>query len=288
MSMRVHFICLVACAGLAPLPAAASSLPGGFTYLVGFDSRDEIPSGIYAGLANPNAGRLTLLFNHHDHFHGMAAKTYTGPAGNPTVIDSSNNRLPETFSGQSPLDLTFGGPLGGGLYSGKLVNNPYDPDPFVDNYSDIRFRSIDLLAGTPPGSPEDILLQSSANRWSGSLTGGDIWIELVSISPGLQVGTATDPLALTTPGDKLQLGGANLAWDPVFWTDGSDPLGTTYSAAFKLVDLSGRWGESGVFYYDFESAAAVPEPGTVVLLGLGLTAVWFGRWRRQPGRALRA
>jgi len=223
--------------------------------------------------------------NHHDHYHSIGAKVYTGPAGAPTVVDSINNRLPEYFSGQSPLDLTFGGPLGVGFYSDKLVNNPYDPDPFADNYSDIRFRAVDQLSGATPGSAPDILFHSSADRWSGSLAGADVWIELVSITAGLHVGTAVDPFALTAPGDRLQLGGATLAFEPTFWTHGYDSVGTTYTASFRLIDDSGRFGDSGVFSFDFKSAAAVPEPGSLALLSIGLHAVPFALRRNRQAKS---
>ena len=38
----------------------------GIGLYVGVDSRITIPSGTFAGTANPNAGRLTLLFDHGD------------------------------------------------------------------------------------------------------------------------------------------------------------------------------------------------------------------------------
>ena len=263
----------------------ASTIPAGtFPNYIGFDARPTITSGTYHGLANPNHNRLTMLFNHNDHYHAIGAKVYTGPIDAPSVVDSINNRLPEYFSGQSPLDLTFGAPLGVGFYSDKLVNNPYDPDPFPDNYSDIRFRSVDQLSGATPGSAPDILFHSSADRWSGSLAGADVWIELVSITAGLNVGTAVDPFALTAPGDRLQLGGAGLAFDPTFWTHGYDPVGTAYTASFRLVDDSGIFGDSGVFSFDFESAAAVPEPGSLALLSIGLFAVPFTLLRNRRAK----
>jgi len=81
----------------------------GIGIYVGIDGRQTIPTGVYTGLANPTANRLIFLFDHGDHFHGIGAYSYTGPAGAPTIVPTStNNRLPEITSGESPLPLTAG------------------------------------------------------------------------------------------------------------------------------------------------------------------------------------
>ncbi len=69
----------------------------GIGYCVGLDLRITFPSGTYAGQANPNAGRLTFLLDHGDHFHGIGTYSLSGPAGAPvTLPTSTNNRIPET------------------------------------------------------------------------------------------------------------------------------------------------------------------------------------------------
>jgi hypothetical protein len=103
----------VAAAALAMPVSAAPVL-----FYTGLDSLTALTNGPYVGLPNPNAGRLTLLLNHGDHFHAIGAYSYSGSAAAPVVNStSSNNRLPEPSSGEPPLPFS----AGTGLYGGKLV-----------------------------------------------------------------------------------------------------------------------------------------------------------------------
>ena len=138
-----------------------SSAAATVSYYVGLDNLGTLTSGDYAGLVNPNLGRLTMLYNHGDHFHGIGAYSYTGPSGSPTVLPTNtNNRIPETSSGDDPLPLS----PGTGLYAGALVNYPGPSE-----YSDIVFNSVNQLAGFGPADPETILFLSSGGRWNLSL-----------------------------------------------------------------------------------------------------------------------
>ena len=95
------------------------------------DGRPTLTLGTYAGQANPNSGRLTLLYAHWsvDHFHGIGTYSLTGPTEAPTVLDTnSNNRLPESYVGQQPLMLK----AGVGAYVGKLVSGENG-----EHYSDL-------------------------------------------------------------------------------------------------------------------------------------------------------
>jgi hypothetical protein len=287
--MKAPVLCLVALVSLGcGSPALAGGIAvGTFPYYFAIDSRATLPSGTYAGLANPNFNRLTMLLNHGNHYHSIGSMTYTGPASSPSVVEGINRRIPEYYTGQSPLDLTRNGPLGTGFYNDKLVNNPFDPAPFPDDYSDIRFRSVDQLSSFAVGSEQHTLYISSGNRWSSTLAAANVRIELVSITPGLHVGTATNPFAMTQPGDSLVVGGTNLEFNPIFWTLGTAPLGSQYMAAFRLHDDNGVYGESGTFIFDFEAAAVIPEPGSG-MLALGGVAILLGlSLNRSKGRLKR-
>src|SRR5690349_3565 len=103
---------------LAPLnSSAASRHDEGIGLYIGYDGLSTVASGTYAGLSNPNLNRLTLLLDHGDHFHGIGAYSYTGPATSPTILPTNtNNRIPEISSKEEPLPLTHGG----GLYADTL------------------------------------------------------------------------------------------------------------------------------------------------------------------------
>ncbi len=267
----------VVCAALAAVSFAASAQvrhDEGIGFYVGFDALSTVASGGYAGLPAINNNRLTLLLDHGDHFHGIGAYSYVGPAPFPGIRDtSSNNRNPETFSLESPLPLN----AGAGLYASRLRSSVG-----ASEYSHLGIASIQSLAIYAPGSAEDILFHSSANRWSGSLTGVTVGLQLISATSGLKIGTESvvDLFALSS---TILLGHGNtFEFKPVYSVAASAMPGT-YSAAFKLVSLNpaSPYADSGRFYYDFAVAAPVPEPSSYLMMVAGLMFLTVAARRRR-------
>lgn len=231
------------------------------SYYVAIDSQATLTSGTYIGLANPNQGRLTLLFNHGDHFHGIGAFSYTGSATAPIVTPTNtNNRLPEISSAEPPLAL---GP-GQDSYVGRLVN-----EAGPSEYSDIEVASIQSLADAAPGSPESVLFNSSSNRWSLPLSGTQVGLELLSATPGLTIGNGSETNLFASSATTLLGSGSGFVFEPVFSTALNAQAGT-YSATFRLVGTGLQ--PSGEFSFDFAVPQAVPEPSSTALALLGLTA----------------
>lgn len=243
------------------------------TFYVGQDNQSTLPSGTYAGKPNPNAGRLTFLYAHayvgvtervnqapltlfNNHYHSIGIYTYTGPASAPVAVPTNANfRIPEASTGQLPLTLVA---ATNGLHTGKLVNQKT-----VENYSDPRIRSVhDILPHITTtatntfgyGSAEHVMFYSSGGRWTNSLGGVVVAMELVQKSPELRVGTANQLEALANPGDRMTLGNGNsFDFTPVVWAEPNTAPGT-YELKFKLVDVSGGPSpmlESGIvtFWY---------------------------------------
>ncbi|MBL8376378.1 MAG: PEP-CTERM sorting domain-containing protein [Burkholderiales bacterium] len=235
----------------------------GIGFYVGFDNRAVFPSGGYAGLPNPNHNRLSLLFDHGDHFHGIGTYSFVGPAPHPGVLDTnSNNRIPETYTGDPPLSLT----AGSGLYAGRMRSSVG-----ASEYSHLGIASIQTLSSFAPGTDENILFTSSGNRWSGSLTGVNVGLQLLNATPGLKIGTEAvlDLFALSS---TILLGHGNtFEFKPVF-SVAAAALPGTYTAEFKLVNLNpaSPYGDSGRFYFDFAVAAPVPEPSAYLMMLAGL------------------
>jgi hypothetical protein len=261
-------LCLAALT--APLTIQAATVG----FYAGVDTAATLASGTYAGLPNPNYERLTLLFNHGDHFHGIGAYSYSGPAGSPTVMSTNtNNRIPEISSLEPPLPLA---PGSGPVYSGSLVNSPG-----ASEYSHISLAAIDALQGFAPGTDEYVLYNSSSGRWASSLAGAAIALELVSITPGLRIGTESELSVMSAPGDLYLLGGSSLSFTPLFSVD--DSASGVYSAEFRLHDLRATgtpYGASGTFHFDFE-ATPVPEPASLALFGCGAALLALVRLRRK-------
>ncbi len=276
--LSMYWVCVVVATGFLLLPSSRIHADVINTeYFIGVDGLSTIGSGIYSGLSNPNAGRLTFLFAHPDevqpsssHYHSIGAYSYSGPADNPTISPTNaNNRLPETYSGQSPLPLLSGS----GNHAGRLISQAL-PDL---EYSNLQMHSTQSLNGFAAGTTEDFLFHSSGNRWSGALDGAMIGLQLVGITSGLHIANELGETILSSLNDIYNLGwGNNLAFLPTFFT-ADDAIDGIYSASLRLVDLSGRFRESGVFNFDFQVSHQVSEPVTILLLFAGLIGILIVR-----------
>lgn len=239
------------------------------SYYIGVDSQQTIPSGVYAGMANPNANRLTLLYAHNDtsspasnHYHSKGVYRYQpgSPVENPVIEVNPSNYVPEGTL--PPLEMT----AGSGIYAGKSVVF----EDASNGFSLIDFRDTGDLAGYAAGTPEAYMFSSSAGRYTGSITGADVHLVLVSISAGLYIGSDSSfDIGLNHPDDEYHLSDS-VEFSPVFWTE-QDAEPGVYTAQFKLVDEAGIFEDSGTFEFRFN---VVPEPSSALLAagaaGLGL------------------
>jgi hypothetical protein len=279
----ILFACALAALSLATSAQAQYKIEP--KYSIGIDARSDL-TGAYTGLANPNYGRLTFLYAHtyadapqDNHFHRLGAYAFTGPnLGASTATTFTNNTLPE--GGVNRLELKSGGSY---YVSGLDTSSEYE------GLSITSLNRIEPTAQSSPTSPEGRLYNSSIlpatslnagqPRYAAlnSLLGSRTFaLELVSRTPGLEIGTAAGISSFTNPGDRYTLGTASqLATDPflpVFWS-GVQQTETEqqFSATFMLVDLdtTNPLPSSGEFTYQFKLSAA-PEPGS---LALGLLAL---------------
>jgi len=232
-------------------------------FYLGIDSR-AILTGTYAGQPNPNYNRLTFFYPHafpstpaNNHYHGIGSYSLIGPVASPTVVPTNSGfRIPEVYTGQSPLTLVL---ATNGTHAGKLVSMTT-----AEHYSTMRLRpvhalttNITLSGGVPVtnhygyGSGEWFMFNSSGGLRTQSMAGATITLELVSLTPGLHLGDAATADLVTAAGDRVTLGdGGYFDFKPVFWTEATAPAGT-YEAKFKLVDTTGPWLESGIVTIQF-------------------------------------
>jgi hypothetical protein len=224
---------------LGMLATAAISRAEPADYFVAVDGLETFTTGTFAGLPNPNFGRLTLLVAHRfaedptrNHFHAIGPYTLGSLEGGPPfeISTSTNNRIPELSTGFLPLPLHPGtGPL-----RNHLVSLPTESE-----YSNLRIASIQSLAALPPDSPDGILFLSSGGRWVSGLDGAQVALQRVSLTPGLY---AFDERGRPILFERLhELGDGNtLALFPTYLTPSEQ-----------------RFGDSGRFTFDFR----VPKRG---------------------------
>ncbi len=249
----------------AAIAARADFIPENEVF-VGVDGLQTIATGTYAGLANPNFGRLTLLYGHQydgsegaapetSPYHSKAIYTYSGSAASPKVITSASNYLPE--GANPPLDLL----AGSGALSGYRVSGLEDR-----HFANTTLRPTSWLNRPGAALWETTTFGSSGGRWAGSLGNANLSLEVVGLTSGLSILAADGSVLADSAGDALALGSGDFAVTPIFAV-GAAASGS-YVARMRLRDLSGTFGDSGVFEYRF-NASPVPEPASMVALGLG-------------------
>ncbi len=269
---------------LAGLTLSASQVRAQMVNLyVGLDTRQTLPSGTYAGLPNPNAGRLTLLHAHtypygefhSGHYHAIGVYTYAGDAGNPDTLDTSGgNAIPEVYTTLPGNTLV---PGQGEVWQGRLVSRKTR-----ERYSDLRMRSVHSLASFGAGSAEHFMFNSSGGTRTAPLTGASIALELVAKTEGLGIADTEGNPILANLGDRQVIGSgddANFEYLPVFWVDDTAEPGD-YQAEFRLVDVNDSEGRtpfpsSGRFFLKFRVPEA-PVLGVAPTITLTLPLVTDG------------
>jgi hypothetical protein len=274
----------VAVAALAAVAVQAQAAEGsrwseGIGFYIGVDSLANA-TGTFAGLANPNANRLTMLFDHGNHFHGIGAYSYSGTAAAPvTLPTNSNNRIPETYARTNPDNQALALTAGTGAFAGKLVST-VQSSGVNHEYGHLGAASIQSLVGLSPEA--DVLYGSSSGRYSQVYDGVLVGLKLESATAGLKV-AANGDLDLFDTSNVAVLGDGNsFSFLPTFYVDAGAAAGT-YTAQFSLVNLGTNQSvlNSGTFYIDFAVAPAVPEPGTWALMVAGLATLGAVARRRK-------
>ncbi|MCU0868235.1 MAG: all3515 family Zur-repressed PEP-CTERM protein [Burkholderiales bacterium] len=291
--MKKHLLA-VALAAVSLTSVAAQAATGirfseGIGYYVAVDTRLFNVGGVYNGLANPNANRLTFLFDHGDHFHSIGSYSLTGPAPGTVLDTNANNRIPETYTYSGPggavvpdNDLIQLVP-GTGMWAGTRVAQSGGEYGYLGVAS---IQTLEALGGSPSGNPAPVNpFMSSGNRWSAEFQGVTVGLKLVSATAGLKVGTTGD-MDIFDTGDTFTLGDSrSFEFMPTFYVDGGAAMGT-YTAEFMLVNLGSNTNvrNGGRFFIDFYNP--VPEPSTWALMAAGVALVGFTlRGRTRAGAA---
>jgi hypothetical protein len=274
---KSHYVRLLMAVALAGLTFGARQARAQMVNLyVGIDNQQTLTFGAYAGLPNPNAGKLTLLYAHsypygqfhNNHYHGIGSHSYFGDTASPTVADTSEgNAIPEVYT-QLPGNTLV--PGASGVWLGKLVSRVTK-----DHYSDLRFRSVHSMSGFGVGSSERVMYLSSGGTRTNPMPEASVALELVSKSTGLNIANTNGAAILENVGDRQIIGGGddfNFEYLPVFWVEEAATPGD-YQAEFRLVDVNTDGGRaplppSGRFFLKFR---VPPAPQLAIEKSVTLT-----------------
>lgn len=212
---------------------------------IGVDGTEKYASGTFAGLANPNFKRLTLLYAHQyndspesSHYHSKGLFYYSGEATAPKVVNTGGT-LPEGEG--SFLKLLPGeGSLSDYLVSGQEKVH----------FANLTFRPVAWLNRS--GAKEwETATYKSGPKFTGSLDKAKIALEVVSLSEGLVVLNSKGSVVADSAGDRIEVGTKNFAFKPIIGIKKGASAGP-YTAEFRLRDLSGTFKESGSFQVRFQ------------------------------------
>lgn len=144
-----------------------------------------------------------------------------------------------------------------------------DVNVLLNSFSHTFLGDVDMyLVG-----PNNVALElTTDNGSSGDASGNYVFDDQASL--WMIVGVAPDATGKIAPGSYRPEGASAASSTPALIQVGP---GTFYTASGVARDLAGF---NGLAYDDGTGAAAVPEPGTVLLVGGGLTALVRRRYRR--------
>ncbi len=138
-----------------------------------------------------------------------------------------------------------------------------------------------IAAGTNVNS--HMIFLNKANSVGGTLSHGSVEWEF----DGIILGVMSDSLGNLEAASTFELGNAGTAYDAPFTARGLEAMGTGFSAtdgytvAGNKITVGMRVTQPGD-WIRVVTATAVPVPGTIALMGLGLVGLLgFGRRQRQ-------
>jgi hypothetical protein len=290
MNLRLTLL-LATSAGLCSLSRAYVS--GQDNYFVGIDTLTTLTSGAFAGQANPNFGKLTILYAHmypdsgspgaaSSHYHAKSSirlyrDTVSGPiltsdtavtVNAQGVLTGLVNYVPET----SGTKIRLG--EGSGTFSGKYATG------FLGNsteWENMTFRPNAWLNRPGASLAEISTYNTSGGRYTGSLGTRTIGLRIESLSAGLEAWDVTGTTQYNV-GQVISLGSGDFRSAPIFATNTSMGQGVSLNALVRIVDLSDPTVSSGTTEFRF---ATVPEPTSMAVLGIGAAALLRKRKRKS-------
>ena len=229
-----------------------------------------------------------------------------GPAGTGIFTQTGGTNLAGT--------VYLGGALGGGFVrtpgtynlNGGLLQATY-LNFYSDSYGNVAPHIFNFTGGTLQAGPGATayyyapITLAATSMCTLDMNGQTVNLTSLTTTPGLTTFNFADPTTYTTSGgasgDLLSVPGGGLTVNPnTYLTFGTDPTAVgTYELiadttdTFTLGNFSLPTAPTGVTYSlatDVSGnvdlvVAAVPEPGTLALLGVGLMSLLGFAWRRR-------
>jgi hypothetical protein len=207
-------------------------------------------------VSNGNIGRPTVTAGNAGDFASFAAGGFT------------------VSSGQLFIGITIANQRNAGLFSTRLDTSTFSPEAggFRTTLGNINF-------GGPNGSDFNLVMEGGLGtvavaQTNINSTGTHKLVGVLDFT-NMQVAIFVDPtLASFYHSDGTNNANAVAAWTP------AGPL--TFRSANLVENLDDQVNFSRLVYStDFASAAGIPEPASLTLLGIGLTSLLGYGWRKR-------
>ena len=262
--------------------SAFAFVPGQTNWFVGIDTLPTLTGGPFAGQANPNLGKMTLLYGHQypevgspsapsSHFHAKSSvRLYRETVGGPIltsdtavtvnasgVITGMVNFVPESAG----LRIRLGN--GSGTFAGKYATGFLGTGT---EWEDMTYRPVSWLNRPGATTAQVATFNTSGGRYTGSVATTRVGLKIESLSSGLEAWLGG---VQYSTGQVIELGMGDFATTPVFAASTSVGEGVALNASVRLVDLDnlGSSINSGTTEFRF---ATVPEPASMAAIGVGM------------------
>ena len=204
--------------------------------------------------------------------HAVAIESFNVDGSGSTYLVSGGGGSGDDFWGLQSIGNSFGfsGQEGADFFGGRDLNSPFS--------GGVNPLTVEIPASgavpLAPGPQHQLQILLAAN-FGGMWDAGQDFLRIIAIDGDTSAETVLDAFLPNGAGNLESTTFAGLILDTTFQD-------VTYDVPISIANLELRieaWTTGDLEFLGFDSIRVIPEPGSGLLLGLGLTALAAGRRR---------